>query len=303
MSGRRVLLTGATGFIGSHCLTSLAQRGFEIHATSTKPVALPGANWHRADLLELSQVSSLLHQIRPSFLMHLAWDVTPGKYWTSPTNLTWVRASLDLLQTFADTGGERVVMAGTCAEYDWSCKEVFNEAQTPLKPASLYGTCKLALATMLGAFGKQQGFSTAWARLFYLYGPGEHPERLIPSVIRGLLNHSVPSVRGSEIRDYLYVKDAADALVALLDSPVQGAVNVASGIPVTVNSIVDSIARQLAGESLVRSDAVRDTTCESSEIVADVTRLSREVQWSPQVSFDDGLARTISWWQEELRPK
>ncbi|HMF58148.1 MAG TPA: NAD-dependent epimerase/dehydratase family protein, partial [Pyrinomonadaceae bacterium] len=169
---KRVLLTGASGFIGRHCLTALSERGYEVHAVWSKERAgvdtMPGSHRHKADLLDSAQVTSLLEQVRPTHLLHCGWYAVPGKYWTATENFRWVESSLHLLQTFAAMGGQRAVGVGTCAEYDWRYGYC-SERLTPLNPATTYGACKHALQLMLDALSKQTGLSAAWGRLFFLY--------------------------------------------------------------------------------------------------------------------------------------
>jgi nucleoside-diphosphate-sugar epimerase len=225
---KRVLITGATGFIGRHCLPTLLASGYEVHTASTRATSanLPDVHVHQADLLEPAQVAALLANVQPSHLLHLAWYTQPGSYWTSLENIRWVQASLDLLQTFVAHGGQRVVMAGSCAEYDLSygyCAERI----TPLRPTTMYGKAKHALQLLEDAFAEQTQISAAWGRLFFLYGPHEYPERLVAAVIRALLQKQPARCsHGNQIRDFLYVQDAANAFVALLESDVRGAVNI-----------------------------------------------------------------------------
>ncbi|MCW3018640.1 MAG: NAD-dependent epimerase/dehydratase, partial [Solirubrobacterales bacterium] len=168
----RVLLTGPTGFIGRHALAALAGAGHEVHAVARRrgPDA-EGVSWHEADLLEGAGV---VEQIEPEILVHLAWYAEHGKLWSSVENLRWVEASLALLRAFARAGGRRAVVAGTCAEYDWS-REIYAE-DAPLQPATLYGAAKHGLHVVSRAFAEQAGFSLAWGRVFFLYGPFESPE-------------------------------------------------------------------------------------------------------------------------------
>src|SRR4051794_18620498 len=106
---KRVLVTGATGFIGRHSLPSLSVRGYEVHAATSREHApmidAPGVVWHRADLMNREQVFALVSTIKPSHLLQLAWYAVPGKFWTSPENLRWVQAGLDLLRAFKEAGG------------------------------------------------------------------------------------------------------------------------------------------------------------------------------------------------------
>src|SRR5688572_5202958 len=113
---KRILVTGASGFIGRHCLPSLVQAGFEVHAAARRPLPelAPGqVIWHRVDALVPEAWAGLVQKLAPTHLLHLAWVATPGVYWSSPENLRWVESSLALLREFADSGGRRVVMSGT----------------------------------------------------------------------------------------------------------------------------------------------------------------------------------------------
>jgi len=299
---KRVLITGASGFIGRQSVAGLLSRGYEVHAADLKSSAedLPGVRWHLADLLAPEAASRLISEVRPSHLLHMAWITTPGEYWTSPKNLRWVIASLELLQSFADQGGKRVVMAGSCAEYDWKygyCSEL----HTPLMPATLYGACKNSLHSMLDAFAAQAGLTAAWGRIFLLYGPYEHPNRLVSSVIRSLLKREPANCsHGKQVRDFLHVEDVGDAFAALLDSDVSGALNIASGQPATLRDVVTRIASKLDAGDLLRLGAVPVSEHEPPLLVADVGRLSNELSWIPKYDLDRGLDQTIAWWRSQL---
>jgi nucleoside-diphosphate-sugar epimerase len=299
---KRVLLTGATGLIGRHCLEPLLRSGYDVHTVSTRPSSTnpPGFYTHQADLLEPAQVAALLANVQPSHLLHLAWYTQPGAYWTSLENIRWVQASLDLLQAFVAHGGRRVVMAGSCAEYDWShgyCAERI----TPLRPATMYGKAKHALQLLEDAFAEQAQISAAWGRIFFLYGPHEYPERLVAAVTRALLQKQPACCsHGNQIRDFMYVQDAADAFVALLESDVRGAVNIASGAPITLKQIIFHIADMLARRELVQLGALPAPVGEPPLLVANIDRLANEVGWRPAYELERGLEQTVRWWQTTL---
>lgn len=296
-----ILVTGASGFIGRHCLPLLTSRGYEVHAVCSKLPAQDSAamRWHQVDLLDSTQVANIVSAARPTHLLHLAWCTAPGAYRTSPENVRWVQASLELLQRFAAQGGQRVVMAGTCAEYSWKhgwC----SEAVTPIEPATLYGICKHSLQTILTAFAERRGLSAGWGRLFFVYGPHEHRDRLVPSVICSLLQgRQARCTLGNQVRDFCYVEDVADAFVALLDSPVTGSINVASGRPLIVKDLVYAIADKLNRRELVDLGALPTSLDDPPLLVADVRRLGEEVGWSPRYDLDAGLERTIRWWRAQ----
>ena len=300
---RRVLLTGATGLIGRHCLWPLVKRGFEVHAACRRaPLGgHPQVRWHKTNLLDPSQVRELAREVRATDLLHLAWITTPGVYWNSPENLRWVEAGLRLLDAFHEHGGRRIVMAGTCAEYDWNhgcCRE----AVTPLAPRTLYGSCKHALRLTLESFSAEVGLSSAWGRIFFVYGPHAHPARLPGSVICSLLDGRVARCTdGSQIRDFLHVSDVADALVTLLACDVQGPVNVASGRPTRLSEMILTAAELLGRRELVRLGALEALKAEPPVLLADVRRLKCEVGWSPRYELRQGLKDTIDWWKGGCR--
>jgi nucleoside-diphosphate-sugar epimerase len=298
----KVLITGATGFVGRHCLAPLLCHAGEVHAVARSAAALDtaGLHLHAIDLLDARQVTALIAKVKPSHLLHLAWITTPGTYWTSARNLDWLEASLHLVRRFVENGGRRAVLAGSCAEYDWTAGHC-HETATPLRPASLYGVCKNALRDKLNEFAQQAELSWGWGRLFFLYGPHEHPRRLVASVIRSLLA-GVPArcSSGTQQRDVLHVRDAAEGLVALLRSDVSGAVNIASGEAVPVGKIIERIAEVIGRPELVRKGAVPAAADEPPLVVADVRRLCDEVRWSRRYSLEQGLADTIDWWRSRI---
>ena len=163
----RVLVTGATGFVGAPCVAGLVARGHEVHAVS-RHAGVADVAWHEVDVLDTLRMADLVRRVRPTHLLHLAWDVTPGVYLKSESNWQWVDASLALLRAFGSATGQRAVMIGTCAEYDPTAGYCI-EGRTMLKPATIYGACKAALSLLLPAYGEQVGLhSTAWGRLFFL---------------------------------------------------------------------------------------------------------------------------------------
>lgn len=288
---RRVLLTGTTGFIGRHAVQPLLDRGFEVHAVSRGAPAVPGAHSHAADLLDPAAARALVAEVRPSHLLHLAWDVTPGRFWSSRSNLDWMAASLHLYRSFLDNGGVRAAVAGTCAEYDWSSGTL--DEGCALRPATLYGAAKHGLHVALAAAGG----SLAWGRVFLLYGPHEPPVRLVPSVVVPLLRGE-PAMLGDgrAVRDFMHVHDVAAALAAVLDSAHEGGVNIASGQALPIREMALAVAAQIGQPGLLRF-GTRPTPAGEPPLLGTSAAVLGGLGFTARFGLHDGLADTIAWWR------
>ena len=296
---RRVLVTGGSGFIGRACLPQLVERGLEVHAVSSRaePLAVEGVRWHRADLLDPATIEPLCERVGADVLLHLAWVTTPGVYTRTPANLDWVAASLRLARAAVEHGATRLVSAGTCFEYRHALEPCV-ERSTPLVPDTLYGAAKVSLGGLLEAFAAEVGVGHAWGRVFFLHGPHEHPDRLVSSVVRSLLaGETAACSAGTQERDFLHVADVAGAFAALVESDVQGPVNVASGEVRTVRDIVVEIGEQIGRPELVALGARPMSPRDPPLVVADIARLRDEVGFRPRFDWRDGLRDTIAWWR------
>lgn len=301
----RVLLTGATGFIGSHVARRLLASGHGVTAV-VRPAGDP---WRIEDLFgsitvipgDLSTPSALrgpLASARPDLVVHLAWGGQLGA--PAQDNLTALSASLELLRMVSEIGCRRVMIAGTCFEYEAGEGELTEDS--PAVPRDLYGACKQALFLAASRFAGRAGLQLTWPRIFYVYGPGEDPRRLVPSVALALLeNRPAPTTRGEQVRDYLHVEDVADALVTIAERGAAGVVNVASGRTVTVREIVTGIGELLGRPDLLRIGELSYREGEPMRIVAGVRRLREEVGWKPRYDLVGGLTQTVTWWKNRVR--
>ncbi len=290
---RPVLVTGASGFIGREVLGPLVAAGHDVHAVSrSEQPARDGVTWHAADLIESAQV---VREVRPEILVHLAWYAEPGNFWTSTENLRWVEASLALLRTFVDADGRRAVIAGTCAEYDWSQADgALREDSTLLRPSTLYGAAKKGLHEVAEAFSAQAGLELAWGRIFFLYGSDEPRGRLFASVARALLaGEPARTTAGEQVRDFLHVSDVGAAFASLAISEVTGAVNVGSGDGVALRDLVAEIGLAAGRPELLNVGALPPREGEPPRLVADTRRLHDEVGFAPSLSLQEGIAVSV----------
>lgn len=300
----RVLVTGGTGFIGRGVLEPLVAAGMEVHAVTSRPTppgGPRGVHWHRADLHDAADTEALVADLAVTHLLHLAWYAEPGAFWTSTENLRWVEASVRLLRTFTVHGGHRAVLAGSCAEYAWEDHVRCIEGETACCPTTVYGASKHAVHVVAERFARQHGLSLAWGRIFFVFGPHESPARLGGSVARALvLGEPASCSHGRQLRDFIYSEDLASAFAALLTSPVEGAVNMASGHPVQIRDVVQALAAAAGRPELLQLGARPANPNEPVELVADVARLRDEVGWTPPASLAQRAADTIAWWRAAL---
>ncbi len=302
---RRVLLTGAAGFIGSQLAQLLVREGHEVFA-----IVRPHADrWRLAgldqdfvviegDLRALPELRSRLRAARPEICLHLAWHGWSGRA-TAEENLSSLGVSLDLLRMMRELECPRFVGVGTCFEYGLTCEQL--SESTPLRPQELYGTCKKSLFEVAQQFSALTGMSVVTPRVFYSYGPFEDVRRLVPSVALALLREEVAQVTpGQQVRDYLHVEDVASAIWRVASSELTGAVNIGSAEPVTIAELATRVGRLLGKPDLVHLGAIPYRPGEPMRIVADATTLHQGLGWVPQFDLDRGLAETVQWWHARV---
>lgn len=282
----KVLLTGASGFIGRHVLGQLMAAGIDtVIVGRSRPGDYTG-DFIEADLLQPEGSKEIVQCARASHLLHLAWYAEHGQYWNSFLNLRWVEGSVRLVEAFCAAGGQKVVAAGTCAEYDWAfgfCRE----DSTPLNPATLYGTAKDATRRLLEAICKCHQTQFAWGRIFLPYGKGEDSRRLIPSLIAVFQGRRPPfGVNANAYRDFLYVGDVANAFIRLLLSDAQGNYNIASGQPIRIAEVVRSIAYAFDGDPRIVLDLATERPGEPEILFGDCRKL-RSLGWQPLHSINE----------------
>jgi nucleoside-diphosphate-sugar epimerase len=222
----------------------------------------------------------------------LAWYAQHGKYWTSPLNLRWVEATTRLAQAFCKAGGKQVVVAGSCAEYDWSygyCRE----DSTPLNPATLYGKAKDDARRLVMMACARHRVPCSWGRIFIPFGTGEASQRLIPSLIEVFQGRRSPfGVNATAYRDFLHASDVAEGFIALLRSGASGAYNISSAEPVQLIKVVKELAQLFAADPRAVLGLTTERPGEPVFLVGENLKL-KTLHWQPVLSLEQGLKRTV----------
>jgi nucleoside-diphosphate-sugar epimerase len=298
----RCLVTGATGFFGSHLTRLLSQRGHEV-------AILKRANsdsWRIADVLpdirivsgDLSDLASAREQIlgcRPEAVLHLGWQGVQSRFRNDRIQSDNIGQAAELLAISHEAGCRTWIGFGSQAEYGPK-QEAIRETEPPA-PTTLYGMAKLATMEMSRAVSALLDMRWVWLRVFSLYGPADEPSWMLPSLIQQLLKRQKPPLTlGTQLWDYLYVEEAAEAVVQLMETPAAGGLfNLGSGQARPLRQIVEELRDIIDpslplgfGEVEFRSDQVM-------HLEADITRLQEAVAWRPRPDYRAGLRATVAW--------
>lgn len=267
---RRILITGATGFVGRQIYKTLADKNVDLRCVVRKGNSYQLSEYSNVEIVittDLFAEKSDWWATQCSgidTIIHAAWHVEPGEYLQSDLNIHCLQGSLNLVDGAIKAGVRRFVGIGTCFEYDLSAGVLSTD--TPLKPTTPYAGTKAALYFSLDRWLQAHSVEFAWCRLFYLYGDGEHPRRLAP-YLRAKLEKGQPAelTSGKQIRDFLDVADAGRMIADVALSEMVGPVNICSGVPITVRQFAEQIADEYGRRDLLmfglRPDNLTDPPC------------------------------------------
>ena len=270
---KRILLTGATGFVGKQIFKSLCEQGVEV-----VPVVRVGKESvfdNHSNVIRLVTSNDVFQQSADwwechcqdiDVVIHAAWYAEPGRYLHSPVNLSCLIGSLNLAKGAATAGVKRFVGVGTCFEYDLSAGLI--SIETALNPLNAYSSAKAGLYISLSRLLPNLSVQFAWCRLFYLHGEGEDERRLVAYLHKQLRNGEVAELTsGSQIRDYLDVSDAGRIIANVALGEQGGPVNVCSGTPISVRELAERISDQYARRSLLRFGVRQDNPLDPPYVV------------------------------------
>lgn len=279
MMKERVLVTGDRGFIGKYIVEHLKEK-YEI-------ITITG------DLLS-SNIKDFINEKRPDYLIHLAWETKAG-YLDSYKNILFVQKSIELYDAFFQSGGKRAVFIGTEQEYERSDKPL--KESDNIMPKSLYAECKAYLGNILTRYSKANNNGFIWARLFFVYGVGEKPKRLMPTIIKGMLmGEEVICSCDGYVRDYLNVEDVALAICTCLFSNYIGVVNIGGGRQTTIGEIA-SIIKSFEGAR--GSVAFRShEECKQPYCIEADNTLLKSLGWRQKYTLEDGLKKEFEYYKK-----
>ena len=308
----RVLVTGATGFIGSHLVQRLVDDGVDVHAlssvvSSVYPLRLAPLRdritLHGGNLSDRSAMNAVIAEVRPSHVFHLGAYTHVGKSWSRVDECiqTNVQGTVNLLQALEGSGYERFVYFGT--------SEIYGNVDVPFRedavvnPISPYSVSKYAGERFCRMFHEGRGWPVVMIRPFNAYGPAQTPDRVIPEIIvRSLRGQELKMTQGRQKREFNFVEDLAEGFELAGTVPgIEGElINLGCGEDVSMRDLATKIVDLLGNLVEPQFGALPDRPTEIWRMYCDNTKAKSLLGWSPRHTLEEGLAKTIEWYRTEL---
>ena len=284
----RIFLTGANGFIGRQLVPLLERHQLFLIEKEDVHFQNPNLSYFRGDLSDLTQWSRQIQDFSPEACIHLAWSDLPD--YSLLKCMENFNTTIRLFGFLKDIECKKIFTAGTCWEYGNLKGQVKEEDSS--SGMNLFASFKTALRLTGESLAAEKGIKFIWGRIFFVYGPGQREQSLIPFFYRGLKKKEAPRINNpSAINDFIYVSDVASAIVALIEAPdTSGVFNIGSGTPTTVGKLCSLVAQRLGVEEL--SIQPHSSSIEKG-FWADISSINKSTGWNPQISLQKGIEETI----------
>ncbi|NWJ96445.1 MAG: GDP-mannose 4,6-dehydratase [Chloroflexi bacterium] len=306
---KRILLTGATGFVGANLARRLLQDGHDLHL-----LVRPGyKTWrieeikaqvslHEVELTDSEGLSRVVSQIRPEWVFHLAtygaYSNQADAYQAVQTNIL---GTVNLVEACLKTGFETFINTGSSSEYGF--KEYPPSEREWLEPNSYYAVTKSSATLFCRYTAQRFGVQLATLRLYSVYGPYEEPTRLIPTLLwYGLQGKLPPLVNPRIARDYVYIEDVNEAYLLAATTPNQelGAVyNVGTGLQTTLHEVLEITRHELGVTVEPDWGSMPNRQWDSEVWVSDNRKIKEALNWQPRYTFEEGFHQMASWFKAQ----
>ncbi|PKM83382.1 MAG: CDP-abequose synthase [Firmicutes bacterium HGW-Firmicutes-14] len=306
-TNKRVLITGASGFIGSHLVKRMIEENAQVFI-----IARNGSDlWrienlikdtiiHKADIRDLDKVESCIKNIRPDYVFNMAAygvDARQKDYFiAADTNII---GTMNILNSLIPLGCKKFINIGTCMEYG-DKKDIIGE-DCHLEPFNIYGSTKAAATMLSHQIAAENNIDIVTLRAFGVFGENEGSHKFFPHIILSLLNNTDVNLTGCEqYRDYCYIENIIDGLLlAALDVTVKNEIfNIGTGVIFQLKYYVDKIYKRMETSSKPNYGAVPYRSGEVWKPHPDINKIKSVLKWEPRIGFDEGLDRTIKWYEK-----
>lgn len=296
----KIAITGSTGIIGRELFSQLYNT-YEnaefvlIKRNDDNKNIIPRVRIAKFDLLSITADSAraFFEDEKIDYFFHLAWDTNHASYLISEENILWEQSTINLINSFYNSGGQKFIGIGSSIEYDWKCTNPFNELNSKLNGNNwAYGKSKLNIFNYLT---KIPNISFQWHRIFFVFGPGQSNKRLIPLIINNALNNSEPlSVNLNLGRDYISTFEIAKQISMMSTTSYIGAVNVCSGKPTLISDIISKIEKITQKNIIISSNEFKDNfELQNISGYQSIIKLYFPDYNYSEINFENDLKKTI----------
>ena len=298
LSGKKVLITGASGFLGSHLCDHLCKNNVEVHAVSRteRTSDQDSLQWWHGNMEDIEVVQNLFHTIKPDVLFHLSGMVTgaAGAELVLPTFNSLLVTTVNILTVAAKTGCDRVISIASLEEPEPGQNEA-----TPISP---YAAAKWASSAYSRMFHQLYQTPIVLVRPFMTYGPGQNVHKIIPSVTLSLLQSEAPKLASGQRQvDWIYIDDVISGMLAAAQVPhVEGCTfDLGSGALVSIRSVVQQLTNLANPQIEPLFGALPDRPVEKVR-VANTAYSYEKLGWQPVISLEAGLEHTVNWYRQRI---
>jgi nucleoside-diphosphate-sugar epimerase len=305
-AGRRALITGVAGFVGTNLVAALDAAGADVHGIvrpATNRWRLEALNarlvLHVGDLTDWPWLAALARDVRPDVIFHAA---AAGEHHPSTPEgragalLDTITSTATLCEAVAAAGGGRLVALGSSLEYGPAVVPL--DEGRPLTPVTFRGATKACATILCRQIAGETGIPAVVLRPFSVYGPWEAPSRFVPTVIRALqTGGELPLTRPGTRHDYVFVEDVVAACLLAADAPGASGevINVGSGRQWTNEELVEVVEQVAGARARVTVGAHPDRRVDTGHWVADIDKARRLLNWAPRYPLERGLAEMWRW--------
>ena len=293
----RVLITGATGFIGLPLTLRLVEQGHKILALSRKPFKLnKSVSWLNSDLSLPLTYQEEINSFKPEVLIHLAWqDIPDFSFEKSKNNLN---NSLNFLSFIIGLGScKKIIVSGSCFELNKLHGECLESEAG--KPRDNFTWAKHSLRMWLEIECKKESIHLGWMRIFYVYGPRQRIQSLVPSILTNLQNGKLPHISTPKnCNDFVFIEDVIDAFSnATLSQYPSGIYNLGSGVSTSILEVCRIAEKIVTGKDILSQRLNEDLvdTSKSIDFWANYQRAEKHLNWQPATGIEEGIKKTWLW--------